>query len=297
MKAIIAAAVLVVVVVIVAMMAFLGLPPFSSNDVEEQPGTITYPTNADTLSAGETYTLRWTNLDSDTPTQIFLIDTRLEAQGASASVVDRVDNVPNTGSYEYTVPAVITPGTYVFTIGTRRSAEFTINNPGASTADLETYTDTELDLTVQYPDDFILDEEYTYNDLGDGVVIEGVRFTIPESMATGTNLSSDSFVAIETMPDVTTCDASSFVPEGTATSSVTDNGQLYSFATTTDAGAGNRYEEMIYAIPGTDPCLAVRYFIHYTALENYEEGTVTEFNRTDLIAIFDQIRRSLTITQ
>jgi len=198
-------------------------------------------------------------------------------------VIDRVYDVPNTGSYSYTVPAVINPGTYVLTIGSRRSAEFAINNPGV--ANQKTFTDTELNLTVQYPNDFILDEEYTYNDLGDGVEIEGVRFTIPESMATGTNLSADSFVAIETMPDITTCSASLFVPEGAATSTVTDNGQLYSFATTSDAGAGNRYEEMVYAIPGSNPCLAVRYFIHYTVLENYEEGTVTEFNRDDLIAI------------
>lgn len=295
MKSIITIAVLAVVIVVVAMLAFLGLPPFSKNEVVQDEGTITYPTSADTLSAGETYTLRWTNLDSTAPTQIFLIDTSLEAQGASVSVIDRVDNVPNNGSYSYVVPAVVTPGTYVFAIGTRRSDEFTINNPGL--ANLETYTDTELNLSVKYPNDFILDQEYTYNDLGDGIEIEGVRFTIPESMATGTNLSADSFVAVETRTGVTTCDASSFVPEGTATSTVTDNGPLYSFATTTDAGAGNRYEEMVYTIPGSDPCVSVRYFIHYTALENYEEGAVTEFDREALIAIFDQIRRSLSLDQ
>ena len=295
MKSIIITAVIAILVVIIALLAFLGLPPFSSEEEVDTPGTITYPTNTDILSAGETYTLRWTDLDSEVPTHIFLIDTSLEAQGASVSVVDQVYDVPNTGSYSYTIPAVINPGTYVFTIGPRRSDEFTINNPNVATQ--ETYTDTELGLSVQYPNDFILDQEYTYNDLGDGIVIEGVRFTIPASMATGTNLSDDSFIAVETMPDVETCSAELFVPADTATSTLTDNGQMYSFATTTDAGAGNRYEELVYTIPGTDPCLSIRYFIHYTALENYEEGTVTEFNRNSLIATFDQIRRSLTVSQ
>lgn len=142
-----------------------------------------------------------------------------------------------------------------------------------------------------------MDEEYTYNDLGDGVEIEGVRFTIPEIMATSTNLSTASFISVETMPDLTICSASPFVLEGTSTTTLNDNVQLYSYASTTDAGAGNRYEEMVFAIPGTDPCLAIRYFIHYTVMENYEEGTVIEFNQEALITSFDQIRRSLRVGQ
>ena len=61
------------------------------------------------------------------------------------------------------------------------------------------------------------------------------------------------------------------------------------------AGAGNLYTEYVYAIPGTSPCLAIRYFIHSTQLGNYPPGMVTAFNQQALLSEFDGIRRSLVI--
>ena len=43
--------------------------------------------------------------------------------------------------------------------------------------------------------------------------IDGVRFTIPASTATGTNLSKDSYFSVEQMADVTSCDARLFLPD------------------------------------------------------------------------------------
>ena len=74
----------------------------------------------------------------------------------------------------------------------------------------------------------------------------------------------------------------------------TINGTEYSFATTSDAGAGNFYEEHIYALPYSKPCTAIRYLIHSTNIANYDPGTKTEFNRPALLQTFDVIRDSLT---
>jgi hypothetical protein len=121
-------------------------------------------------------------------------------------------------------------------------------------------------------------------------------------MATGTNLSSDSYISIEQIPytDIPrgqTCSAALFVDPETPVSNMTDNDIQYSVASSTGAGAGNRYEEHVYAIPGTNPCIAVRYFIHYGVFENYPSGTVKHFDETALLKEFDTIRRSLTINQ
>jgi hypothetical protein len=51
----------------------------------------------------------------------------------------------------------------------------------------------------------------------------------------------------------------------------------------------------VYGLPGTEPCLAVRYFVHTSVLENYPPGVVRAYDHAVLIATFDAIRRSLTI--
>lgn len=115
--------------------------------------------------------------------------------------------------------------------------------------------------------------------------------------ATGTNLSRDSYVSVEEIPQVKECKADLFVNSVNEVGQVTENNSTYSVATSSEAAAGNRYEETIYAFPDTNPCIAVRYFIHYGAFENYPEGAVKEFNKKSLINKFDQIRRTLIINQ
>ena len=73
------------------------------------------------------------------------------------------------------------------------------------------------------------------------------------------------------------------------------NGQLFSRLNFTGAGAGNFYEEEVWAIPDTNPCIAIRYFIHSTNIYNYTPGAVKEFDRQKLINQFDEIRRSLIL--
>ncbi|HWC57940.1 MAG TPA: Ser-Thr-rich GPI-anchored membrane family protein [Candidatus Paceibacterota bacterium] len=89
---------------------------------------ITFPAGGEHLVAGHTYVLQWTPTAEST-TQIFLIDTALEPIGASVSSVDRVYDVPNTGTYSYTLPKTMKAGTYKFMIGEATSNTFEIVSP------------------------------------------------------------------------------------------------------------------------------------------------------------------------
>jgi membrane-bound inhibitor of C-type lysozyme len=159
----------------------------------------------------------------------------------------------------------------------------------------QVYADRLGSFSIRYPADYGVDTAYKYQALGPGKEISGVKFIIPSSMATGTNLSSfDTGVSVETIPATEDCNAGLFLESKTNVQTVVENGSDYSFASTTDAAAGNRYEESVWALPGTNPCLAVRYFIHYGAIENYAPGLAQEFDRAALINQFEKMRRSLT---
>jgi len=159
----------------------------------------------------------------------------------------------------------------------------------------QTYLDSTTGFVLRYPADYSLDTAYTYQALGRDKDIKGVKFTIPSSFATGTNLSSfDTGVSVEAIPEATDCHAGLFLDGKTEVKTISENGREYSFTTTIGAAAGNRYEESVWAFPVGNTCLAVRYFIHYGAIENYEPGLVREFDRTALINQFDQIRQTLT---
>ena len=161
--------------------------------------------------------------------------------------------------------------------------------------------------SLRYPKDFKPDTTYQYQELGPGKAISGVKFTIDPAIASGTNLAADSYVSVEEIPVSTgasqggpqaqSCSADQFLglANGGSAQTVTDNNTTYSVASTTGAGAGNRYFETVYVIPGTNPCIAVRYYIHYGVIENYPPGKVTQFDQAALLSLFDAVRRSLTI--
>lgn len=158
------------------------------------------------------------------------------------------------------------------------------------------YTNGETGFSVRYPADYILNSNYQYQGLGPGKNIAGVKFTIPGSLAQGTNLSSfDTGVSVESLPETNNCDANLFLPNRGEIKIINENGKEYSYASIIQRAAGNRYEEDVFAVSGSNPCFAVRYLIHSTNISNYPPGQVKEFNRSNLIATFDKIRRSLII--
>ncbi|MBC7836435.1 MliC family protein [Acetobacteraceae bacterium] len=158
-----------------------------------------------------------------------------------------------------------------------------------------TYTSQDPAFTIQYPKGYVVNSSYAYDQFGEDKLINGVKFTIPATMATGTNLSSDTGISVEWLPRAKSCTGDIYLLANVKASKITENGIEYSMASSSDAGAGNRYEETVYAIASSTPCIAIRYFIHYSALENYPTSTVREFDRAALIAAFDKIRQSLTL--
>lgn len=96
----------------------------SATTTQAPTAQIIFPKGGESLVKGQKYALQWSG--GPNPTQIFLINTALESQGQSVSIVDRAYNITNTGSYEYTIPATIDPGSYKFEIGNVTSNAFTV---------------------------------------------------------------------------------------------------------------------------------------------------------------------------
>lgn len=154
------------------------------------------------------------------------------------------------------------------------------------------YTSTTLGYALTYPAAYIQSgHTYAFSDTKN--IEGGFKVSVPPAMATGTNLSADSYVAVEQLPNARACTGDIFVRANVVASEQEEGGVTYSVASSSEGAAGNRYEEWVFALEGSAPCTAVRYFIHSTVLENYPAGTVTEFNREALLSEFDSIRRSL----
>jgi hypothetical protein len=114
-------------------------------------------------------------------------------------------------------------------------------------------------------------------------------------MRAHTNLAADTRLSVESMPGVKVCEARRFVdtPENELTEN--DGGHTWSVADAGDAGAGNFYDETVYALVGSSPCLAIRYFIHSTNIANYDPGAVKQFDRRALVTMFGRIRSTLAL--
>jgi len=166
----------------------------------------------------------------------------------------------------------------------------TLGDVGTTT--VKTFTNAEPHFSIQYPGNFTVNTQYLYQELGPNKTIAGVSFTIPKSLTEGTNLSSDSFVSVESLP-LPSCTALTFLGETATTSkTVVENGVAYDVAEGVGAAAGNIYDEYVYAIQGSHPCTIIRYVIHSGNIANYPPGAVSEFNKFVLVTIFDAMRHT-----
>lgn len=163
--------------------------------------------------------------------------------------------------------------------------------------------------SITYPSTYAVDDSYAYMEFK-GKPIAGVKFSIPQAASEGTNLFSDSYLSVEWLPRAKRCTGDIYLVPDVKPFELTVGSTTYSVATTTYASAGSVYEEQVYAVSGSKPCTAVRYFIHSGDIGNADasigattvnvgstEGAVQEFDRAALIGSFDEMRDSLILSQ
>lgn len=169
--------------------------------------------------------------------------------------------------------------------------------PATTASAWPVYHNAKLGYTISYPPSWRVDTTHDYQALGPGKDITGTAFIVSPSTAFGTNLSKDSYLAVESLPGATSCIADKFLDDADQAGVHTErSGRItWSVEHGNDAGAGNFYDETIYAVQGSQPCLAIRYFIHSTNIANYPPGTVIEFDKTKLLTTLDKMRASFRL--
>lgn len=149
--------------------------------------------------------------------------------------------------------------------------------------------------SINLPKDFTVDENYKYESTPSRS-FSGVKFKIPKELYTGTNLSSDSYISVESAPGaINSCSAQIFLDSSELKGFADVGRHRYTVAYSLGAGAGNRYDETVYATPVDGGCIAVRYYIHYGVYENYPEGSIKKFDEVELKKLFDSIRVTLSL--
>src|SRR3989338_10885193 len=107
--------------------------------------------------------------------------------------------------------------------------------PAPAVEEPETNTYATSTFSVSYPADFTVDDLYEYTQVDPKKPISGVKFTIPETMATGTNLAVDTYVSIEELPRARNCTGDIYLADNVKSQTLIENGVEYSVATTTGA--------------------------------------------------------------
>jgi uncharacterized protein len=168
-----------------------------------------------------------------------------------------------------------------------------------NTGDWSTFKSPMSGFSISYPRGYTVDPAYNYQDFGGDTDIAGVAFTIQETMTSNTNLASDTHVRVETLPHAASCTADLFLSEDPSgvgkVHKVKENDTEYSVMQANEGAMGNLYEQHLYALVGSSPCVAVRYFIHSDDIGGDDPSTVHAFDKPALLSQFDRIRKSLVI--
>lgn len=155
----------------------------------------------------------------------------------------------------------------------------------------QTFTSSQYGFSARYPQDWSVANDYALP-VPNGVT-RGMAFAVAPALTSETNLSKDSALVVE-FTTSGNCDAAAFLDNTAEKSSVTENGRTWSVTKGGDAGAGNFYDQTVYAAQFGSRCYGLQLFIHSTNIGNYDPGTVTEFDRAALDTAFAQFRTSFT---
>ena len=121
--------------------------------------------------------------------------------------------------------------------------------------------------------------------------IAGVKFVVPASFTEGTNLAPDSGVSLEVLPRAANCTGDIYLKANVKAQPVQSGAVTFSVATSTETVGDESFEEAVFAIPGSSPCIAMRYFLHTTAMAS----TTLPYDRAGVLAAFENIRASLSV--
>jgi hypothetical protein len=95
---------------------------------------------------------------------------------------------------------------------------------------------------------------------------------------------------VEQLPGDQECIARNFISNPLTENTVEENGRTYSVVTGGDAAAGNRYEDTVFATKINSICYGLRLMVHTTVIENYEPGTIKEYDRQKLVTLYNRFR-------
>lgn len=153
----------------------------------------------------------------------------------------------------------------------------------------KTYTNDSLGFSVVHSREMSVDDSYRYTGMGPSSDIRGVSFSVPSVFARRTNLSPDTKLSVEKITGKDSCSVKDFLLTIKKEETIAQGSVMYHVVYGERKEAGNVYEEIVYLLP---ECRAIRYFIHTTTTGNDDVRTAPNFDRTRLLAMFDQIRNS-----
>ncbi len=151
------------------------------------------------------------------------------------------------------------------------------------------YRDADHGFEIKYPAGYTVNKSYKYE--YNSLSIHGVQFMIPKDYYEGTNLSDEAFISVEWQL-LNSKDTIDFIGKGITadeTEGSTAGGTQYVIDETSEAAAGNIYEQVVYIVKGSKYFLAVRLFMHSGNIHNYDPGNVRAFDRAKLKADFYQM--------
>lgn len=157
------------------------------------------------------------------------------------------------------------------------------------------YASSTMKFSLKYPQGFTLEEPYAYTRVSPTKPISGVKFRAPLAMTQGTNLAADSGVSVEQLPRAQNCSGDIFLKANVRSQTQTSGALTFSVASSSETVGSDTYEETVFAVPGSSPCIAMRYFLHSTSAGTSTASTTRAFDRAAVIAEFDKIRQSMSV--
>jgi membrane-bound inhibitor of C-type lysozyme len=210
--------------------------------------------------------------------------------------------------YEKDTVAFVSKGNNAFlTEGDETTYADCVENGSAQTSQAGTrqFSDSAGTFTFTYPDTVTVSggeigytDSWMTNATSSGILL--AKALLSNTTAPKTNFSNATLtVGTSANPTaVSTClthNPSGGAPAAPTTKTI--NGVTFTVLTSSDAGAGNRYDTTSYRVVRNNQCYVVEYTIHSTNIQNYDESQgIKEFDRNAVASVLENIIASFEFT-